>query len=64
MIEDKLDCMLAVSLHAPDQELRQTIVPNAKVHKLGDLMSALIDYSNATGNRLFYEYIMIKGITD
>jgi 23S rRNA (adenine2503-C2)-methyltransferase len=28
------------------------------------LMSALIDYSNATGNRLFYEYIMIKGITD
>ncbi len=63
-IEDKVDCMLAVSLHAPDQKLRQEIVPNAKVHEMEELMSALIDYSNATGNRLFYEYIMIKDVTD
>ena len=64
LIEDKVDCMLAVSLHAPDQKLRQEIVPNAKVHEMKELMSALIDYSNATGNRLFYEYIMIKWVTD
>jgi len=60
LIEDKVDCMLAVSLHAPDQKLRQEIVPNAKVHEMEELMSVLVDYSKATGNRLFYEYIMIK----
>ena len=64
LIEDKVDCMLAVSLHAPDQKLRQEIVPNAKVHEMEELMAALIDYSKATGNRLFYEYIMIKDVTD
>ena len=56
--------MLAISLHAPDQKLRQEIVPNAKVHEMEELMLALVDYSKATGNRLFYEYIMIKWVTD
>lgn len=64
LIEDKMECMLAVSLHAPDQILRQEIVPNAKVHEMEDLMDILVKYSKATGNRLFYEYIMIGWVTD
>jgi 23S rRNA (adenine2503-C2)-methyltransferase len=49
-----------VSLHAPDQLLREQIVPNAKVHNMDELMKVLGEYVKATGNRLFYEYIMIK----
>lgn len=64
LIQDQLDCKLAVSLHAPDQILRSTIVPNALVHKLPDLMGVLNDYVKATNNRIFYEYIMIKWVTD
>jgi 23S rRNA (adenine2503-C2)-methyltransferase len=51
--------MLAVSLHAPTQELREKIIPNAKLTHIDKLMSTLKRYEKATGNRLFYEYIMI-----
>ncbi|HKL44471.1 MAG TPA: 23S rRNA (adenine(2503)-C(2))-methyltransferase RlmN [Candidatus Absconditabacterales bacterium] len=64
LIEDKIDVGLAVSLHAPDQILRQKIVPNAKVHEMKNLMKVLKDYVDATDNRIFYEYIMIAGVTD
>lgn len=64
LIEDKIDCGLAISLHAPDQKLRQEIVPNAKVHEMENLMDVLNRYVKATWNRLFYEYIMIRGVTD
>lgn len=64
LIEDKMECMLAISLHAPDQILRQEIVPNAKVHEMQELMDVLVKYSDATWNRLFYEYIMIGWVTD
>jgi len=64
LIEDWLECMLAVSLHAPDQQLREKILPSAKVTKLDDLMDVLKRYEKSTWNRLFYEYIMISGLTD
>jgi 23S rRNA (adenine2503-C2)-methyltransferase len=40
--------MLAVSLHAPTQELREQIIPNAKVTKLDDLMDVLKKYERIT----------------
>jgi len=64
LISDGLECMLAVSLHAPTQELREKIIPNAKLTHLDKLMSTLKKYEKATWNRLFYEYIMISGLTD
>ncbi len=64
LIADKIDVWLAVSLHAPTQNLREEIVPNAKVHKISDLMKVLDEYVKATDNRIFYEYIMIKWVTD
>ena len=64
LISDKIDCWLAVSLHAPDQKLRQQIVPTAKIHEMTELMNVLNDYVKATWNRLFYEYIMIGWVTD
>ncbi len=64
LIEDKIEVWLAVSLHAPDQVLRQKIVPNAKIHQMKDLMKVLNDYVKTTNNRIFYEYIMISWVTD
>lgn len=64
LIEDQIDVKLAISLHAPDQELRNSIMPIAKAYPLDQLMQAIDEYVIATDNRIFYEYIMIKGITD
>lgn len=64
LIQDNVDVKLAISLHAPNQELRNTIMPIAKAYPLDQLMQAIDEYVIATDNRIFYEYIMIKGITD
>ena len=64
LIEDKVAVKLAVSLHAPDQELRNQIMPIAKAYPLDQLMEAIDRYVKATDNRIFYEYIMIKDMTD
>jgi 23S rRNA (adenine2503-C2)-methyltransferase len=59
LIEDKLDVKLAVSLHAPNQQLRERIMPIARRYKLDELMDAIDRYVKVTDNRIFYEYIMI-----
>lgn len=64
MVSDMIDVKLAISLHAPNQELRQKIMPIAKTYKLNDLMHSIDEYVKATKNRIFYEYIMIKDLTD
>lgn len=64
LIADGIDVKLAISLHAPNQELRNRIMPIAKAYPLDALMDAIDKYVHATDNRIFYEYIMIKGITD
>lgn len=64
MIKDKLDVKLAISLHAPNQTLREKLMPIAKSFPLPKLMSAIDAYVKATDNRIFYEYIMIKNYTD
>lgn len=64
LIDDNIEAMLAVSLHAPTQELREKIIPSAKRFQLSDLMDVVTKYEKATWNRLFYEYIMIAGLTD
>ena len=64
-IEDGLPVSLAFSLHAPTQELREQLVPiMAKINPLDKLMAALDSYTNKTGNKIFYEYVMIKHRND
>ncbi|MBR7036342.1 hypothetical protein IKI14_00285 [bacterium] len=60
MIDDKLDVKLAVSLHAPNQALREKIMPIAGRFKLDELMEVIDRYVKVTDNRIFYEYIMIS----
>lgn len=64
LIEDKLDVKLAVSLHAPNQALRERIMPVARRYKLEELMEVIDRYVDTTDNRIFYEYIMIAWVTD
>ncbi|NOZ44492.1 MAG: radical SAM protein [bacterium] len=64
LISDNIDVKLAVSLHAPNQKLREKLIPFAKFYPLDQLLEVLDRYVKATNNRIFYEYIMIKGETD
>lgn len=55
---------LALSLHAPTQELRQQIMPIAIKYKLDDLMDAIRYYIDKTKRRISFEYVMLRGIND
>ncbi|MDO5701551.1 MAG: 23S rRNA (adenine(2503)-C(2))-methyltransferase RlmN [Bowdeniella nasicola] len=55
---------LAVSLHAPDDELRDNLVPINSRHKVGELLDAARAYFRATGRRVSIEYALIRDIND
>ena len=62
--ELKYQVNLAISLHAPNDELRTKLMPINKVYPLKDLMVTLKEYIKKTGRRLTFEYIMLDGIND
>lgn len=55
---------LAISLHAPTDEIRQRIMPIAKAYPLSELMEAVHFYEEHAGRRVTFEYIMLKGVND
>lgn len=55
---------LAVSLHAPNHELRQKLIPIEKKFPLPELLSALRRFEAAGGRRITFEYTMIEGMND
>lgn len=62
--EDFPQTSLAISLHAPNDEVRRSIMPVDHTYPLKDLMKSLDDYVAKTNKRIFYEYIMINGVND
>jgi len=64
LIKDEIPVKLAISLHAPNQALRDKLMPVAKAYPLEALDKVLREYVRASDNRIFYEYIMIKDVTD
>jgi 23S rRNA (adenine2503-C2)-methyltransferase len=64
MAERKEQFRLAVSLHAPNHELREQIVPIEKKYPLPELLDALRKFDAAGGRRITFEYVMIDGVTD
>ncbi|KAG5121074.1 hypothetical protein JHK84_039414 [Glycine max] len=60
----KLQSTLAVSLHAPNQKLRETIVPSAKSYPLDALMSDCREYFQQTSRRVSFEYALLAGVND
>jgi 23S rRNA (adenine2503-C2)-methyltransferase len=59
-----LSVRLAVSLHAPDDELRDTLVPVNRRWKVAEVLGAAWDYAATTGRRVSVEYALIKDIND
>ena len=55
---------LAVSLHAPDQKLREQTMPVAKKYDYDDLMKTCREYTELTGRRITFEYAVIDGVND
>jgi 23S rRNA (adenine2503-C2)-methyltransferase len=64
LTDEDIQVNLAVSLHAPNQILREQIMPIAKAYKLTDLMDALKQYIEKTKRRVSYEYVMLKDTND
>lgn len=55
---------LAISLHAPNNELRSNIMPINKAYPLEQLMDAVAYYSKENNRKLTFEYILLKGVND
>lgn len=60
----KLQINLAVSLHAPNDEIRRQTMPVSKVYPMDTLLKACRDYFEVTGRRVTFEYALISGVND
>ena len=60
----KLQLTLSVSLHAPTDEIRNTIMPVNKAYPTEELLAACRRYYEKTGRRISFEYAMINGVND
>lgn len=64
LAKHKLQITLALSLHAPDDELRSRLIPVNRTYPIADVLRACSDYFNVTGRRITVEYALLKGIND
>ncbi len=64
LAEKKLQLTLSVSLHAPCDEVRDTIMPVNRAYPTEELLQACRDYYAVTGRRISFEYAMIDGVND
>lgn len=55
---------LAISLNAPNQELREELMPISRKYPLTELMEALRNFPLEGGRRITFEYVMIRGVND
>lgn len=55
---------LAVSIHAPNQQLRESIVPSARAYPLDALLQDCAEYFAITGRRVTFEYTLLAGVND
>lgn len=64
MAEEKLQVNLAISLHAPNDELRTRLMPVNRAYPLAKLMPAVEKYVAAARRKVMFEYLMIDGLND
>lgn len=64
LIKEEIPVTLAVSLHAPDDELRNELVPINQRFDVDDILDAAWEYFEATGRRVSIEYALIRDIND
>lgn len=61
---EKLQINLAISLHAPKDQLRRDLMPIAKKYSLNEILRAVDNYITKTGRRVMFEYLMMKNVND
>jgi 23S rRNA (adenine2503-C2)-methyltransferase len=64
LADERLGVTLALSLHAPDDELRDTLVPVNNRWKIGEALDAARYYAEVTGRRVSIEYALIRDVND
>ncbi len=64
LADRKLQITLAVSLHAPDDELRKTMMPIANKYSVSEIMDACRYYILQTGRRISFEYSLVRDVND
>ncbi len=64
LAEEQLQITLAVSLHAPNDEIRKQIMPVAKANPMDKLLQACQAYTDKTKRRLTFEYALMQGVND
>jgi len=62
--EEGLQLNLAISLHAPNNELRKTLMPISKKYSLEDVLKSVDEYIKKTKRKVMFEYVLIDSIND
>lgn len=64
LAEENLPITLTISLHAPNDKIRDTIMPVNHKYKIAELLKACRYYADTTGRRISFEYSLIHGVND
>lgn len=64
LADNEMQSTLAVSLHAPNHEIRRKLMPIEEKYDMKTLKSALKNYTDKTGRRITIEYLLIKDLND
>ena len=64
LMEYALPITLSISLHAPTDEIRSTIMPVNKAYPVDELLAVCRKYTESTGRRISFEYSIINGVND
>lgn len=64
LADENMPITLTISLHAPNDEIRESIMPINKRYKIAEVMDACHYYFEKTGRRISFEYSLISGIND
>ncbi len=64
LAEENLPITLALSLHAPDDDLRSDLIPTGRKWKIDEILTACAEYAAKTGRDLTFEYLLIGGVND
>ncbi len=62
--KEEMQINLAISLHAPNNQLRNKIMPVNKAYSLDKLIPVIKEYTEKTNRRVTIEYVMLKGVND
>lgn len=64
LADEGLQVILTISLHAPNDDLRKTIMPIANKYSVRDIIAAAKNYFEKTGRRVVFEYALIDGVNN